>query len=79
MHSVRDSLPDSKSLKKNIESVKGKVEDAAHTVKDSIKEALPAGKGQSGEPSNQINDPVFKEESGEPAIPPPLPKEKYKE
>jgi hypothetical protein len=72
-------LPDTKSVKKNLTHAKEKVEDAAHTVKETIKDALPLSKGQSGEPSGKIGDPVFIEEPGEIAVPPPIPQAKYKQ
>ncbi len=72
-------MPDSKSIKKNLTNAKEKVEDAAHTVKESIKNALPLEKGQSGEPSGKIGDPVFTEEAGETGLSPPIPQDKYKQ
>lgn len=72
-------MPDTKSVKKNLTHAKEKIEDAAHTVKETVKDALPLSKGQSGEPSNKISDPVFVEEPGETAVPPPIPQSKYKQ
>ncbi|CAF1157660.1 unnamed protein product [Rotaria sordida] len=78
-HTVRDALPTTTTLKKNLAHAKEKVEDAAHTVKETVKDALPLAKGQSGEPSGKIGDPVFLEEPGEIAVPPPIPQDKYKQ
>jgi hypothetical protein len=72
-------LPDTKSIKKNLAHAKEKVQDATHTIKETVKEALPLSKGQSGEPSSKIGDPVFIEEPGEIAVPPPIPQSKYKQ
>ncbi len=72
-------MPDTTTVKKNLANAKEHVEDAAHTVKQTIKDALPSAKGQSGEPSSKIGDPVFREEPGEVAVPPPLPQAKYKQ
>ena len=75
---VRDALPDTKSIKTNIAHAKEQVGDAAHVVKETIKDALPSAKGQSGEPSGKVADPMFREEAGETALPPPIPQDKYK-
>ncbi len=70
-------MPDTTTVKKNLANAKEQVEDAAHKVKESVKDALP--KGKSGEPSSKIGDPVFMEEPGEITVPPPLPQNKYKQ
>ena len=79
VHNVRDALPDTTALKKKITHAKEQVEEKAHAVKETIKDALPSAKGQSGEPSEKIADPVFLEEAGKALAPPPLPQEKYKQ
>jgi len=74
-----DKLPEYKKVKgavtnaadqakKTFTHAKEQVEDAAKAVKD----ALPAKKGVSGEQSRRGNDPVFLEEPGEVATPPPI-------
>lgn len=68
VHTVRDALPDPKAVKKSFAHAKEQVEDAAQAVKD----ALPATKGFSGEPSRKMGDPVFLEEPGEMATAPPI-------
>ena len=68
VNTVRDALPDPKAVKKTLSNAKESVEDAAKAVKD----ALPLGKGVSGEPSRKMGDPVFLEEPGEVAAPPPI-------
>jgi hypothetical protein len=68
VHTVRDALPDSKTVKKTFANAKEHVEDAAKAVKD----ALPSTKGVSGEPSRKMGDPVFLEEPGEMATAPPI-------
>lgn len=79
-NTVRDALPTTTSIKKNLAHAKEQVEDAAHTVKEKIKDAVPTlPKGTSGEPSGKIGDPVFVEEAGEIAVPPPIPQAKYKQ
>ncbi|CAF3426794.1 unnamed protein product [Rotaria sp. Silwood2] len=75
---ARDALP-STTLKTNLTHAKEKIQDAAHTVKETVKDALPLAKGQSGEPSGKIGDPVFLEEPGEILVPPPIPQDKYKQ
>jgi len=75
---VRESLPDTTALKKTLGHAKEQVEDTAHAVKETIKDALPSAKGRSGEPSNKIGDPVFTEEAGEIAVPPPISQDQYK-
>jgi hypothetical protein len=72
-------LPDTTTVKKNLANAKEHVEDAAHTVKQTIKDALPSAKGQSGEQSSKIGDPVFTEEAGAIAVPPPVSQDKYKQ
>lgn len=71
MHTVRDALPDPKQVKKTLSNAKEQVEDAAKSVRDTVKDALPATKGVSGDQSRRGNDPVFLEEAGEVATPPP--------
>ncbi|CAF4532773.1 unnamed protein product [Rotaria sp. Silwood1] len=78
-HSVRDALPNTTTLKKNLTHAKEQVQDAAHTVKETVKDALPSAKGESGEPSGKIGDPVFLEEAGEIVVPPPISQDKYKQ
>ena len=58
-------------MKKTFTHAKEQVEDAAKSVRDTVKDALPATKGVSGEQSRRGNDPVFLEEPGEVATPPP--------
>jgi len=58
-------------VKKTLTNAKDQVEDAAKSVKDGVKSVLPATKGVSGEPFRRSNDPVFLEEPGEVATPPP--------
>lgn len=72
---VKDSA---KSVKTSVEHAKVKVEEKAHQMKETIKEALPHAKGESGAPASKIGDQVFREEAGETALPPPIPEEKYK-
>ena len=79
VHTVRDALPDTTSIKKNLAHAKEHVGDAAHVVKETIKDALPSATGKSGSPSSKIGDPVFMEESGEIVVPPPIPQDKYKQ
>ena len=80
VNTVRDALPTTTSIKKNLADAKEQVQDAAHTVKETLKETIPPlPKGRSGEPSGKIGDPVFLEEAGETAVPPPLPQAKYKQ
>ncbi|UJR26324.1 hypothetical protein I4U23_007662 [Adineta vaga] len=79
VHTVRDALPDTAGLKKNLAHAKEQVQDATHIVKETVKDALPTlPKGQSGELSGKIGDPVFVEEPGEMGVPPPIPQDKYK-
>ncbi|CAF1487203.1 unnamed protein product [Adineta ricciae] len=79
VNTVREALPDTKGLKKNLDHVKEQIQDAAHTVKETVKEAVPAlPKGRSGDSSGKLTDPVFIEEAGEVAVPPPIPQDKYK-
>jgi hypothetical protein len=78
VNTVRDTLPDTKSAKKTLAHAKEKVEDTARTIKETVKDALPLAKGQSGEPSGKIGDPVFTEEAGEIAVSPPISQDKYK-
>ena len=59
-------------MKKTLTHAKEQVEDTAKSVSDTLKDALPATKGLSGEQSRRGNDPVFLEEAGEVATPPPL-------
>jgi len=72
VHNVRDALPDPKSVKKTLTHAKEQVEDTAKSVRNTVKDALPQTKGVSGEQSRRGNDPVFLEEPGEVATPPPL-------
>ena len=79
VNTVREALPDTKGLKKNLDHVKEQIQDAAHTVKETVKEAVPVlPKGRSGDSSGKLTDPVFIEEAGEIAVPPPIPQDKYK-
>lgn len=78
VHSVRESLPSKETIKKKVSETKEKVEDAAHTVKETIKDALPSAKGESGQTAEKVGDLVFLEEAGKALAPPPLPEEKYK-
>ncbi|CAF4913427.1 unnamed protein product, partial [Rotaria sp. Silwood1] len=71
-HAVRDALPDPKAVKKTLTHAKDQVEDTAKSIAHTVKDALPATKGVSGEQSSRGNDPVFLEESGEVATPPPI-------
>ncbi len=72
MNSVRDALPNTKDVKKTLTHAKDQVEDAAKSVRDTVKDALPGAKGVSGDPSRRGNDPVFLEEPGETDVPPPI-------
>jgi gas vesicle protein len=72
VHTVRDALPDPKAVKKSLTHAKEQVEDTAKSVRDTVKDALPTTKGLSGEQSRRGNDPVFLEEPGEVATPPPI-------
>lgn len=76
---MKDALPNTASLKKNLTEAKEQVADAAHVIKDAVKDALPSAKGHSGSPSGKIADPIFREEAGETSLPPPVPQEKYKQ
>lgn len=78
VHTVRDALPDPKTVKKTLSNAKDQVEDAAKSVKDTVVDALPTTKGVSGEPGGRMADPVFLEEPGEMAPPPPVPYNKRK-
>ncbi|CAF2803350.1 unnamed protein product [Rotaria sp. Silwood2] len=71
-HAVRDALPDPKAVKKTLTHAKDQVEDTAKSITNTVKDALPATKGVSGEQSRRGNDPVFLEEPGEVATPPPI-------
>ncbi|CAF1048158.1 unnamed protein product [Rotaria sordida] len=71
-HTVRDALPDPKTVKKTLTDAKDKVEDTAKSVTSTVRDALPQTKGVSGEQSRRGNDPVFLEEAGEVATPPPI-------
>ena len=71
-HTVRDALPDPKAVKKTLTHAKEQVEDAAKSVRDTVKDNLPKTKGLSGEQSRRGNDPIFLEEAGEVATPPPI-------
>jgi hypothetical protein len=79
VNTVREALPSTTTVKKNVAHAKEKVEDAAHNVKETIKDALPSAKGKSGGPSSKVGDPVFMEEAGEMGVPPPIPQDKYKQ
>ncbi|CAF1141489.1 unnamed protein product [Adineta steineri] len=78
VNTVREALPDTAGLKKGLTHAKEQVQDAAHTVKETVKDALPLAKGKSGEPTKKIGDPMFLEEAGDMAVPPPIPEDKYK-
>lgn len=65
-----DALPDSKTVKKTLTDAKEKIEDTAKSVKDTVKSAIPATKGVSGEPSRRGVEPVFLEEPGSVEAPP---------
>ncbi len=69
---VRGVVPDPETLKKNFKHAKEQVEDAAKSVRDTVKDALPATKGVSGEQSRRGSDPVFLEEPGEVTASPPI-------
>jgi len=78
-HTVSETLPSTTTIKKNLTNAKEQVEHAAQTVKQTVLESAPLAPGRSGEPTNKIGDPVFIEEAGEIAVPPPLPQDKYKQ
>ena len=65
-----DALPDSKTVKKTLTDAKEKLEDTAKSVKDTVKSAIPATKGVSGEPSRRGVEPVFLDEAGAVEAPP---------
>ena len=64
-------MPDPKQVKKSLTHAKEQVEDVAKSVRDTVKDALPQTKGVSGDQSRRGNDPVFLEDAGEVATPPP--------
>ena len=66
-----------KTVVTSVEHAKEKVEEKAQQVTETIKEALPHATGKSGSPASKINDPMFREEAGATALPPPIPEEKY--
>ena len=76
---MKDALPNTASVKKNLAEAKDQVADATNVIKDAVKDALPSAKGHSGSLSGKIVDPMFREEAGETSLPPPIPQEKYKQ
>lgn len=78
VHTARDALPDKAELKTKIAHAKEQVEEKAHALKETVKDALPHIKSEPGESSNKTSGPTSPEPVVETVTPAPSLQDKYK-